>query len=307
MSSSVPSTGPVVRASGAVTLVVPDLASVEAAYRDQLAFRTIARDVVDAPTAARWAAPAMAGRARAVLQPASGSPVYLQLLEAPATPGYSAMRTHGWNANEILVEDPDALAARLAASPFRIVGPPANLAFNPNIRAMPVLGPAGELGYLTRVPPGKSLFELGSARSFVDRTFIVVLGGPDADAMLAFYRDALGMPVTEPRTTRVAVLNEAWGLPPDHEIRLGIARFPASFLVEIDEYPPQAGPRPVRPGELPPGLSMVTVLVGDLGAVCAPFAAGPAVATAAPYAGRRTALVRGAAGELLELVEDAPA
>jgi catechol 2,3-dioxygenase-like lactoylglutathione lyase family enzyme len=287
----------------AVTIVVPDLGTVEAAYRTHLGYQVVARERVDADLANSWAAPAMQGRATVLMQPESGEKVYLRFVEAPATPGYAALRTLGWNATEILVEDPDALAARLADSPFRIIGPPRPLQFNPKVRAMQVVGPAGELLYLTRIPPGGSLFDLGSARTFVDRTFIVVVGGASMSDLQAFYRDALGMKVTDASPSRVEVLNAAWQLDPEHQIPLAIAQFPKNFLVELDEYPASAGPRPARDGELPPGMAVVTFAVSDLDAVRAKPLAPAATHATAPYHGRRSMLVRGAAGELIELVE----
>jgi catechol 2,3-dioxygenase-like lactoylglutathione lyase family enzyme len=293
----------------AVTIVVPDLDAVEAAYGSFLGYRVVERGTVDADLAGAFAAPAMRGRRLLVLGPASGEPVFLRFVEAPATPGSAALKTLGWNATEILVEDPDALAERLVHSPFRIVGPPRNLQFNPKVRAMQVLGPAGELLYLTRIPPGGSMFDLGSARSFVDRTFIVVLGGRSMPEMQAFYRDVLGLPVTEARPSRVEVLNDAWGFDGEHQIPLAIAQLPKNFLVELDEYPAAAVPRPARSGDLPPGMAIVTFGVRRLDALgAAPLAtpaalAGPAARSNAPYHGRRAMLLRGGAGELVELVE----
>ena len=287
----------------AVTTVVPDVAAVEAAYATQFGYRVVERGGVDAELARAWDAPATAGRPALVLAPASGEPVYLRFVEAPATQGAAPLRTLGWNATEILVEDPDALAERLRDSPFRIVGAPRNLQFNPKVRAMQVLGPAGELLYLTRIPPGGSLFDLGSARSFVDRTFIVVVGGRSMPAMQAFYRDVLGLPVTDARPSRVEVLNDAWGFGDEHQIPLAIAPLPKNFLVELDEYPSVAPPRPARTGELPPGMAIVTFAARSLDGLRARPLTGPSPLPGLPYDGRRTVLLRGGAGELVELVE----
>lgn len=286
----------------AVTIVVPDLEAVETAYARHLHYEVVARGTVDEALARAWAAPAMRGRRTVLMGPESGEHVYLRFVESPSSAGYAALKTLGWNAAELLVEDPDALADRLRDSPFRIVGPPRNLQYNPRIRALQVLGPAGELLYLTRIPPGGSLFDLGSAASFVDRTFIVVLGGPDMAAMQAFYCDVLGVPVIAARPSRVEVLNEAWGFDAQHEIPLGIARLPRNFLVELDEYPPAAPVRQARAGELSPGIAIVTFVVDTL-ARDGPYVAAPTALAAAPYHGRRSALLRGAAGELVELVE----
>ena len=59
--------------------------------------------------------------------------------------------TYGWSASELIVQDVDQLADDLADSPFEIIGPPKNLSFTDDIRAMQVLGPANEILYLTQV------------------------------------------------------------------------------------------------------------------------------------------------------------
>jgi catechol 2,3-dioxygenase-like lactoylglutathione lyase family enzyme len=287
----------------AVTLAVPDLASVERAYGDFLGYRVVERGRLSAGLAALWNAPALAGRDCLLMQPESGAAVYLRLVRQAPVEGYAAMRTWGWNSNEILVRDPYAVHERLKESPFRIVGAPKGLSMNPEIVAMQAIGPAGELLYLTRIPEGKSLFNLGSAQSFVDRTFIVVAGGPDIEAMRRFYTEALGMPATDPAPSRISVLAKAWDLPSEHPFPLSIVRFPGDFLIELDEYPAAATARPRQEGELPPGMAMVSVGVTNLGEVHADFIAPPRAIPGPPYSGRRAAVVRGAAGELIELIE----
>ncbi|MBV6416565.1 MAG: hypothetical protein CMLOHMNK_01159 [Steroidobacteraceae bacterium] len=287
----------------AVTLSAPDLGATERAYTAQLGYRTIARGEVSRSLAAGWGARAMRGREYVLMQPSSGEPVYLRIVDAdePA-PGYAPLKTFGWNANEILVEDPVQLAP-LLREPFRIIGAPRPLDFNPDIVAMQVTGPAGEVDYFTRIPPKGSVFDLGSAKSFVDRTFIVVAGGPDLDASRAFYRDVLGMPTTDPVETKIQVLQDAYGLPRDTTTRIGIVRLPASFLIELDQYPSAATKRPVRRGHLPPGIAMVTFAVKSFEGRKLPWKVKPAVRREPPYDGRRAGMVVGPAGEWVELVE----
>lgn len=288
----------------AVTLAVADPAAAAEAYTRHLDYRIVDRGIVPAGLAVAWGAPAAAGTDYLLLQPASGEPVYLRILrQDPASPPVAAMRTHGWNANEILVEDPVALHARLKDSPFRIVGEPRGLDFNPAVIAMQALGPAGELVYFTRIPPGKSQFNLGSARSFVDRTFIVVVGGPDIEAIRRYYADGLGLPVTPRQETQIRVLSNAWQRPPETRWPIAIASLPQGFLIEIDGYPAESSPRPAAPGALPPGIAMVSFGVGNLDAVRVSLLASPLRRTEAPYFGRRVAAARGEAGELIELVE----
>jgi len=288
----------------AVTLTVPDLGAIERAYGGHLGYEVVERGTLPAELAALWNAPALAEREYLLMRPASGAPVYLRVIQQDLVEGYAAMKTWGWNSNEILVQDTHAVRDRLEGSPFQVIGEPRGLSMNPDIVAMQALGPAGELIYLTRIPEGKSLFNLGSARSFVDRTFIVVLGGPDMEAMRAFYADRLGMPVTPPGPSTISVLAATWGLPPETQFPLAIVQFPKDFLIELDEYPSRAVARPRREGELPPGIAMVTFRTGEIDRLDGEFIVSPRRIEASPYNGRRAALLRGAAGELIELIED---
>jgi catechol 2,3-dioxygenase-like lactoylglutathione lyase family enzyme len=287
----------------AVTLAVPDLGAIEQAYGRYFDYRVVDRGVVTREVAEAWGATALINHPYMLMQPASGEPVYLRVVQQEPVEGYEPMRTLGWNSNEILVEDSVKLHEQLKDSPFRIIGPPKPLNMSPSIVAMQAIGPANELVYLTRIPPGGSSYNLGTAKSWVDRTFIVVLGGSDMEAMRRFYGEALGMPTTEPRGTPISVINDAYGLPADYKTLLGIVRLPSSFLIELDQYPPMARIRPQRQGELPPGIAMVSFGVKSLDDVKLPFVAPPRRLEQAPYSGRRAAVVRGAAGELVELIE----
>ncbi|MEY3465076.1 MAG: VOC family protein [Steroidobacteraceae bacterium] len=288
----------------AVTLVVPDLPTAERAYNEWLGYRTVASGTLDAAQAAGWQAPRTEGRRYALLQPASGATTYLRLVQSPATPGYAPMLTHGWNSNEILVEDPVALAAKFGTdAPFKVIGVPRPLTMSPSVIAMQALGPAGELNYFTRIPPEGTGFLKASAKSFVDRTFIVVLGGPSMDAMIAFYRDRLGLVVTPPAPAKVNVLQQAWGVGAEATVPLAIAKVSDRFLIELDGYDAHTTPRPQREGDLPPGLAMVSFETDDLDARALDWLVAPRRRDDAPYSGRRAGLLRGAAGELVELVE----
>jgi len=286
----------------AVTLLVPDVDAVEQAYQHTLDYQTVERGELPAAQAERWGATALAGREFVILQPGSGEPVYLRFVESDA-PAAPPMRGLGWNATEILVEDPAALAARLDDRKFRVIGPPAPLEFNPAVVAMQVLGPAGELLYFTRMPEGKSKFGLGSARSFVDRVFIVVLGVHDVRATLGYYAATFGLPVTEPGPTRVDVLADAWQLPRERTFLLGIARLPERFLIEVDEYPAEATARAAADGELPAGMAMVSFTVPSLEPYLGQLLVPPAPLAGPPYDGRRAGVLRGPSGEHIELIE----
>ncbi|MDB5366694.1 MAG: hypothetical protein JWM77_2621 [Rhodospirillales bacterium] len=285
----------------AVTTTVPDLGAVEQAYTSYLDYRTIARGALDEATARSWNAPAAAGSRWIAMQPASGEATCLRFVERPATEGYRALTTHGWNATELTVQDVDALAPRLAGSPFEIIGAPADLDGLPMIRAMQVLGPAGECLYLTRIGAGSG-FDLARALSPVGRVFIAVVGGPDIEALRRFYQARFGNPPSPATDLRIRVLSRANFLPVE-TTRHGLAVLPLAdgTLFELDRYPAGCTARPCGDGDLAPGMAIVTCEVDAIGDDD-DFIAPPAASSLPPFAGARRATLRGAAGELIELV-----
>ena len=74
-----------------------------------------------ADQAESWGAEALAGREYVVLQPSSGEPVDLRMIEADASP-VPALQTLGWTATEILADAwglPASVLSSLASSGCR--------------------------------------------------------------------------------------------------------------------------------------------------------------------------------------------
>jgi hypothetical protein len=227
----------------------------------------------------RWGAPAAAGRRWVVLRAPGPPSVVVRFIEQEPI-GQAPLLGHGWNAMEVLVEDPYALARSFTGSPFRVVVAPRPLPFDADLHAMQVIGPAGELLYFTSLPRHRTLLDLSAATQRVDRPFIAILGGPDAGAMLDFYAQRLGAPTIAPSPVNVRIINDSFGLGDDAKIPMGIVKMPRDYLIEVDELPAQAAARPRRPGELPQGIALVSfVYDGEPGVVV------------------------GAAGEWIELLE----
>lgn len=80
-------------------------------------------------------------------------------------------------------------------------------------------------------------------------------------------------------------------------------------LIEIDEHPAKLANEHGEAGDLPRGIALITFEHADLDdARIAPLLRVPPRPRAeAPYLGRRTTVLRGIAGELIELVECASA
>jgi hypothetical protein len=99
------------------------------------------------------------------------------------------------------------------------------------------------------------------------------------------------------------MINKAFGLPDGTQSSLTMMQAGRMPIFEIDDYPPEATPRPCTPGQLPPGNALVTMAVRSLDDLAVEWLTPPVTRDGALYAGRRTGTVRGPSGELLELVE----
>lgn len=282
----------------AVTCCVPDLKAIEDSYGQWLDYRVLERGAIPEAVAAAWGAPRSAGASYLTLGPASGEAAYLRFVQDERSRGWRALTTHGWNVTEFVVQDVDALASAFDGSPFRIIGPPTSLQRFPMIRAMQVLGPAGECMYFTQVGPGSGL-DLAPAESFVGRVFIVVAGGPDLGAMFDAY-GRFDNAVDPPVSTRVRVISLLNGLPEETGYSHGLVKLGSGTLIELDQYPEQTRPRAVLRDTLPPGMAIVSFSVTGTDEDDRLAWSQPALF---PGARKLAATMRGATGELIELVE----
>ena len=286
-----------------VTVRTPSLAATEAAYEEFLHYRVVSRKPVSRFQAELWGVASLAGTPALLMAPAAATDFIFRFIELPAEPGYRAFRRHGWHAAELIVARVDVLAEQLRNSPFEIVSPPLDLSFCPDIRAMQIRGPGGEILYLTEFKKPVPGLDSPPARCAVDRTFIVIVGGSSLDAMQGYFSTAFGVPKTPAMESRVQTMALEFGLSREHRFRIAALPLIDRCYIEADEMPANAQQLPRDQQELPAGIAMVSF-----------FAQASAVEQAGgsplnlpmdgpPYAGASSvACVRGAAGELLELI-----
>ncbi len=291
-------------AISAITFAVQDVSRSEAGFRDWLGYRVVESGHLPGELSATWNAPQAVGRRFVLMEPESGEPVFLRLIEAPEVEGWAPLRTFGWNAAELHVQDVWGFAKRLTDSPFRIINGPRDLLNNGAVIAMQARGPAGELLYLTELN-GKGMWRTyGKALSPVGRAFIAVLGASDHAASMAFYQRQCRR-LYDRGQFPIRVLAHAYGLDPESaKFNMASAVMKEPFRIEIDDYPDAAAPRPMSDGDIPPGMSIVTVRVDSIEncglELRAQVSAAPELL---PYGGGRVGLAVGPSGEWLELVE----
>ena len=271
-----------------------------AAYVDFLSMGVIDSDRLDAALASLWSAPGLAGARSAMLVSESGVP-WIRVIEDPSIQSAVPFKQRGWMSLEVAVQDVDRLATELQGSPFETFRPPADLDVSEDIRAMQVIGPAGEVLYLTQVKGEVPPFEIPLARCRVDQLFIPVMCCTDRDAALAFYRQFSNCRVFQFETTMTSV-NSAFGDDLDRKHAVAAVQLAGKTMIEIDQID-AAIPRPCDRGMLPPGIAIISFEVDSLSNLAVDFLAPPTTLQIQPYRGRRAACCRGAGGELVELIE----
>ncbi len=289
-----------------VTHCVPDLKRETDAWSSLLGYQLIDEGTLSADLCAAWDTPADAGRKYALMQPSSGVTA-IRFIETGDRAGYWPPVTWGWNATEILVQDPDQLALDMEQSDFTRFGGPGDLYQAPKApRATQTYAPSGAMIYFTRLLPGGSRYGLHGAKVPVDRIFNVVLGGASLQELIDFYRDTMGLRVSEPIPFTMTLAAQACDAPPDTTFPICVAPLRArNSILELDEYPENTTARPREAGCLPGGMSMVGFTTASLDTLPIPLRAEPVAIAQAPYNGRRVAVAEGPAGEWLELIEAA--
>lgn len=214
------------------TLLGCDLAGCCDAYVAQMSMTVAARGALTSEEAAVLDLPDLAGAPLAWLANSEGTPI-LRVIEDPDTVTVEPMFRHGWLSLEVLVGDIDRLAAGLRA-PFSVLGAAADLELSDAIRAAQVLGPCGELLYLTQIKAPVPPFDLPMTDATVAVPFIGVMSTPDRDASQRAWAVLLGA-TGWAFDTRITVLNRAHGKPLDRRYPVAVVPMPGQCMVEIDQ------------------------------------------------------------------------
>jgi hypothetical protein len=248
----------------AATLSTPDPEGAARRYQEWFGYQTVEMGAVSPALASSWGAPAMAGRRYCVVAPESGVPVFLRFVEASPAPDFRALRSFGWGAIELCVQDVLAVHARMKDSPFTIIGPPRALDGAPAIWPMQVQGPDGEVVFLTEIRADEPGARLPRAASAVDCLFIAVLACRDMAATRAWFEARLNLAGGPDFTLAYTTLSRAFGLDVAHQHRIAVLGHGEDAFLQLDQYPAAAEARDVPAGELPPGVAMVSFALPGL-------------------------------------------
>jgi len=286
----------------AATLTVPDAEAAAARYGEWLDYSVVERGVVRQDLAISWGCPASAGRAFVVCRPASGADVFIRFVEGRPPPDYRPLRTFGWAAIEICVQDTLAVNARMERSPFEIIGPPRELDGLPAIFPMQVRGPDQEIVYLTQIRDNLPAYDLPRAGALIDKLFILVLACSDLQTSLDWFERELKLSPGRSMDIVYTMIANAFGLPHAQKHTIATMIHGRDCFLELDQYPDAATARPTEPGALPPGVAVTTFRHPDFDALSG-WIVPPVARDGAVYGGRRSGTLRAPDGVLVEVVE----
>ncbi len=286
------------------------------ALQEDLGFELRAGGVVDEGLARVWGVSPRVHSRFAVLSAPGVSRGFIRLVEGPADDETGTFHKRGMFNAELLTRDVEALFARLReSSRFRIVS---------ELNTYDLSGAGGgavSRSFATRGPGGAGFFFTQYLKVPPPRTLPVceTLVGPMFNAAVStdlrprveeFYEKVLGMHVRLAGRLTQPTVNRIIGLPDDWGFMMLVYKGEGDGLIEIDIHEHDVPAEPTVQGDqLRAGNSMLTLETGDLDGVLgraagAGFASTPArEIAAAPYDGRRAAVLRGPAGERVELVE----
>lgn len=286
------------------THIVSNVDDAAARYSQHLDYQTVETGVISDDLAAAWGTPASAGRRYIVMQPRSNSPVFLRFIEGSTVAEYEPIRTYGWAATEICIQDVEAVNTRmLACDEFEVVGPPKPLDGFPNVKPMQVRGPDKEIVYLTEIRVEDPSSGLPNPKSEIDRPFIMVLACPDLPKTAAWMRDVLALEVSDPVAIRYTMISLAFNLSEESRHELVTAKWKGQVFLEADQYPEGSTDRPCAPGELPPGIAIVTMAHPELDRLEGHWFTPPTPREGPLYGGARVGVLKTPEGALLEVVE----
>lgn len=287
----------------AATVTVSDLSRSLDLYARFFDYSVVEQGEVSAALATSWQVPKTEGCPYAVMQPASGADIFLRFVEQPPVAGFKALRSYGWNAIEICVQDVMAVNARMEGSPFEIIGPPNKIPGLDAIHPMQVKGPDEEIVYLTQINDDLPEYNLPRAGSLIDKLFILVMGSSDMDRAAAWMQEKCGLAFGREMEIPYTMIAKAYGTPLDELHRICTLIHDQDVFLELDQYPDAAIPRARHDGMLVPGCAIGTLYHPDFDSLPGPWLTEPVVRDGVIYKNQRVGVLQDPDGTLIEMVE----
>lgn len=220
----------------AVTLVVPNLAETLRVYQ-AFGYPLLAEGSLSHNDVAVQHDSRLHHCAYATLGLNAGSTQSIELVEYPDCIRCAPFARPGWAAMELLVSDLDVVHQRVIDLDLTVWGEPQALSFTDHIKAMQVLGPAGELIYFTEQLAAVDAWPLPQVSSLFDQCFVAVLCSHQIDVSARFYATLLGRSVPAVIKSRVLGLSKLGRFSPDTLHPISAIPLGHGHWLELDQGP----------------------------------------------------------------------
>jgi len=286
------------------------------ALRDDLGFELRAGGEVGGDLARAWGVSASAHPRFAVLSAPGVYRGFIRLVEGGEDDGTGTFHKRGLFNAELLTRDVEALYLRLlGSSHFRVVSDLntydlSGAGGGALSRSFATRGPGGAGFFFTqylKVPPPR---KLPVCETLVGPMFNAAVSTSLRPPVENFYQAVLGMGLRLAGRLTQPTVNRIIGLPDDWGFMMLVYKGEGDGLIEVDLHEHEVPADPAVPTDrLRPGNSMLSLETADLDGILSrarglgfPGVA-PEPLASAPYDGRRAAVLRGPAGERVELIE----
>jgi len=208
----------------------------------------------------RWNVPGLIGAPTATVAGINGGVRFIESAEPlPVLP----LRTFGWSALEVCVDDVFAYTDKAISAGFTLLNEP--VALSGTDKPLPLIaaqlaGINGEVLYITQILGEMPNFELPDVKTQTGNIFICVLGASDLEASRKLLEEGFDLRRASDRKVAIKVLNKVFNKTLTEVHRLSSLQLNGRNAIEIDQMPTDATQREVKEGFLPAGISIVSVL-----------------------------------------------
>ena len=187
----------------------------------------------------------------------------VRFIERPDLQSTEPLRTFGWTALEICVNDVNRYVDRAVAAGFRVLNEAVPLAGSDKplpLIAAQLAGINGEVVYITQILSEVPNFELPDVSKESGSIFICVLGASNLEKSRETLEANFEVRRASDREVAIKVINRVYEKDLATLHRISSLQLSGRNAIEIDQMPIEAKPRDEVIGNLPAGISMVSVI-----------------------------------------------
>lgn len=248
--------GPIVT----VTILTHDLSKSAAMYISAFGWQEKGSEyLLSADEANRWQATNLTGARVLEVCGINGG---VRFIESTTYQNPLPLRTFGWSALEICVDDVHKYVAQAVEAGFEVLNeavPLSGTAKPLPLIAAQLAGINGEVVYITQILSEVPNFELPDVSKESGSIFICVLGASDLAKSREVLESNFEVRRASDREVAIRVINRVYEKPLETLHRLSSLQLAGRNAIEIDQLPNEGAQREKLASNLPPGISIVTV------------------------------------------------